>query len=268
MFNQLNQITMKAKELKALLDGVNENADVLFQDVNGMLLEVIHGQVSKDGDAECVYLNTRQEFPSAWFDPDTNEEFHWIHSAAVKLAKQEIEDEISISFNEDPVKCLCKDGVAVRMSDGVPILTYPKLSELTDEQIEKLDDELGGRISDSGFIGFDDVAVTLGKPIESEKPKEEPKKEPKYKLDRDTHLLCESIQEVTLYAWPKIWNENKYDQDSRDVLETIRGWGCEFENYWAEQLEKDEDYADKNDYLSEIYKFTEKKCQEYLEQFK
>ena len=268
MFNQLNQITMKAKELKALLDGVNENADVLFQDVNGMLLEVIHGQVSKDGDLECVYLNTRQEFPSAWFDPDTDEEFHWIHSAAVKLAKQEIEDEISISFNEDPIKCLCNDGVAVRMSDGVPVLTYPKLSELTDEQIEKLDDELGGRISDSGFIGFDDVAVTLGKPIEPEKPKEEPKKEPKYKLDRDTHLLCESIQEVTLYAWPKVWDNNKYDQDSRDVLKTLREWGAEFENYWQEQLDKDENYCDRHDYREEIWAFTEKKCQEYLEQFK
>lgn len=99
-----------------------------------------------------------------------------------------------------------------------------------------------------------------------QEPEEELK--PKYVLDCDTHLLCESIQEVTLYAWPKVWDNNKYDQDSRDVLETLREWGVEFENYWQAQLDKEEYYCDTHDYREELLAFTEKKCQEYLEQFK
>ena len=80
-------------------------------------------------------------------------------------------------------------------------------------------------------------------------------------MDRNTHLLCEAVQEVTLAAWPVIWAGNKYDQDSRNVLETIRDWAEDFENEW---LKKGDDYVDSHDWLEEIQAYTEVKCREYL----
>lgn len=80
-------------------------------------------------------------------------------------------------------------------------------------------------------------------------------------MDRDTHLLCESVQEITLYAWPIIYADNKYDQDSRDVLMTLREWGEEFENLW---INKDGDYKESHEWIEELWKFADIRCQEYL----
>lgn len=80
-------------------------------------------------------------------------------------------------------------------------------------------------------------------------------------MDRNTHLLCESVQEVTLAAWPVIWDNNKYDQDSRVVLEVMRDWGEQFENWW---IGHDDDWIDSHDYVEEIWKYTDLKCKEYL----
>lgn len=82
------------------------------------------------------------------------------------------------------------------------------------------------------------------------------------KLDDTMHLFCESVQEITLHAWPIIWADNKYDQDSRDVLLTIRKWAWEFEAWWTGH---DQDYLDTHDYLEEIWNFTTRKCLEYLD---
>lgn len=78
------------------------------------------------------------------------------------------------------------------------------------------------------------------------------------------HLLGESIQEVTLCAWPIVWADNKYDQDSRDVLEMLRDWAEEFEDWW---MSHDEDWKDLNDYVEEVWKFTEKKAKDYIQSF-
>ena len=43
-------------------------------------------------------------------------------------------------------------------------------------------------------------------------------------MTQEMHLLGETIQEVTLAAWPIVWADNKYDQDSRNVLEMLRDW--------------------------------------------
>lgn len=87
----------------------------------------------------------------------------------------------------------------------------------------------------------------------------------KYSLSDEAHNIAESIQEITLNAWPIIYGpHNKYDQDSRDVLETIRKWGEEFEQWW---MSHDESWrCETHDYLEEIDKFTDKKCQEYLKE--
>lgn len=83
-------------------------------------------------------------------------------------------------------------------------------------------------------------------------------------MTAEMHLLGESIQEVTLCAWPVVWAGNKYDQDSRDVLETLREWAEEFENYWNAH---DEEWMDTHDYRIEIWGFTDKKAQEYIKRF-
>lgn len=83
-------------------------------------------------------------------------------------------------------------------------------------------------------------------------------------MTREMHLLGESIQEVTLCAWPIVWADNKYDQDSRGVLEMLRDWAEEFEAWWKSH---DEDWMDATDYVDEIYKFTEKKSKEYIKTF-
>lgn len=48
--------------------------------------------------------------------------------------------------------------------DGVRV-EYPKLADLTAAQIEELDDYLGGRIKDSGFVCPDDVLLKYGKVV-------------------------------------------------------------------------------------------------------
>ena len=86
----------------------------------------------------------------------------------------------------------------------------------------------------------------------------------RFMLTNDMHMLGETIQEITLYAWPIIYGpENKYDQDSRDVLGTIRDWAGDFECWW---MTHDESWRDGHDYLEEIDAFTDKKCKEYLEE--
>lgn len=75
------------------------------------------------------------------------------------------------------------------------------------------------------------------------------------------HLLGEAIQEVTLAAWPIVWADNKYDQDSRDVLEMLRDWAEEFETWWQSH---DEDWIDDHDYVEEIWKYTDLKSKAYV----
>lgn len=83
-------------------------------------------------------------------------------------------------------------------------------------------------------------------------------------MDRETHLLCETVQEITLAAWPIVWADNKYDQDSRNVLEMLRDWAEEFEKWW---MSHDEDWMDRTDYVEEVWKFVTKKSEEYIKQF-
>lgn len=85
----------------------------------------------------------------------------------------------------------------------------------------------------------------------------------KFTLSKEMHLLCETIQEITLHVWDKVWADNKYDQDSRNVLEMLRDWGVEFENYWQELVAKHENY----DYIDEVWAFADRKADEYVKHF-
>lgn len=85
-------------------------------------------------------------------------------------------------------------------------------------------------------------------------------------MDQQTHLICETVQYITIDAWPAIYGkDNEHDLDSRDVLEEFRHWGEEFEKWWMSLPEDDREY--KLDYQIEVEKFTEKKVAEYLKRF-
>lgn len=85
-------------------------------------------------------------------------------------------------------------------------------------------------------------------------------------MTREMHLLGESIQEITLCAWPIVWDGNKYDQDSRVVLEMLREWAEEFETWYESHLE-DDDWMAGHDYISEAWAFADRKSKEYISQF-
>lgn len=82
-------------------------------------------------------------------------------------------------------------------------------------------------------------------------------------MDTKTHLICETVQYMTLDAWPIMYGEdNKYDLDSRLVLMEIREWAEEFEKWWQSH---DEDWIDTTDYQIEVEKFATEKAQAYVE---
>ena len=46
------------------------------------------------------------------------------------------------------------------------LMTYPKVGDLTDEQIEQIDEYTGGRVSDSGCVTPNDVCLLFGKLVD------------------------------------------------------------------------------------------------------
>lgn len=245
---------MKVKDIKDLIKGVVDGENVCIEDVNGRIIQIVGFSERSD----CgIALSTRQEFPESWFDKNDNE-VRWIHGKRVVLNYEETEDQIEVDlgdFGYKEVTLKLHDGWAT--GEGVR-MEYPKLADITDELIEKLDDLLGHRISDSGFIGFDDVVLELGTVAEYTPPMKH--------LDNDSHLICESIQEVTLVAWPMIYGEdNKFDLNSSEVLETFRLWGAEFESWWMAHTEE---WRDAHDYTYEVENFAQKKAVEWIEQLK
>ena len=157
---------MKVKELKPLLDGVDENADVLISDVAEKCLQIVGG-----GELCCgnLILDVRQEFPEEYYKD--GEEIRWIKGKAVipKILDEEVfdlslthsgifednGDEHILTFEFHDGYALCRDDESIEM-------VYPKLCELTDERIEEIDDYIGGRASDSGYITPGDVCLILG----------------------------------------------------------------------------------------------------------
>lgn len=85
-------------------------------------------------------------------------------------------------------------------------------------------------------------------------------------MTHEMSLLCETIQEITLAAWPLVYGkDNKYDLDSRVVLEEFRDWGEEFEKWWQDH---DGDWIDNHDYLDEVTAFAQIKAHEYVKYLK
>ena len=199
-------------------------------------------------------LSVHQEFPDTWFD-DNGNEVRWINGKRVRLNYEPLNDDMELELEEFGIKEFSlelHDGWA---AGGGVRLVYPKLADLTDEQIEKLDDLLGHRITESGFIGFDDVALEFGKVVKYTTPVK--------KLDRESHLICESIQNITIVAWPMIYGkDNPHDLNSMELLELFRSWGEQFEAWWINHPDK---WVAEHDYIIEVENFALKKADEYLE---
>lgn len=103
-----------------------------------------------------------------------------------------------------------------------------------------------------GVVDFDENELEEEKPVK--------------RLDHDSALICESIQEVTLVAWPMIYGKNNdNDLDSREVLDLFRTWGEEFESWW---INHDEEWICSHDYIAEVEHFAEQKAAAYLESLK
>ena len=248
---------MKVKELKKILEGASDEMNVLISDVEGSCLQIIGGCASNDH--ECVYLDTRQEFPDTWFR--NGEEIRWINGVGVipmlsdlSATEEEIiltDESVFFDKNEHSFLLSFYDGFAE--GEGLRI-EYPKLEDLTDEMIEEIDEYIGGAVCDSGVVNQHDVAVKYGKIVKYEKPVK--------RLDRDEALICESIQNITLVAWPMIYGKNNpHDLNSAEVLETFRSWGEEFESWW---INHPEEWICDHDYVEEVELFAEKKAKEYL----
>ncbi len=80
-------------------------------------------------------------------------------------------------------------------------------------------------------------------------------------MDQATHRLCENVQEITLYAYDKVYADDQFGLGNQSVLEELRGWAEEFEAFWQSH---DEEWLCDHDYLDEIWAFTDKKIEEYL----
>ena len=245
---------MTIKELKALFEGCDEDTNVCIDDADGRTIRICGGGERSD----CgIVLSVHQEFPEEWFDKNGNE-VRWVRGKRVELDFKEMDDELICDcgeFGGVDIKLHLNDGWAT--GKGV-LLNYPRLEDLTDEQISEIDIITGYRVSETGFLCFSDVAIAYGKVVKYNPPVK--------RLDRDSALICESIQEVTLTAWPMVYGKNNdYDLDSLEILDLFRTWGEEFESWW---INHDEDWICSHDYISEVEHFAEQKAAAYIESLK
>ena len=157
---------MKVKELKNILKDANENDDVFISDADGNTIAIVGAYYSADH--ECVYVETRQEFPDGWYEK--NHEVRWINGAKVIPAPDAVEtDDIFYSNRKLGIEEIC---LTMTFHDGYADdkfgnrMTYPKVGDLTDEQIEEIDRYTGGRVSDSGCVTPNDSCLLYGELVD------------------------------------------------------------------------------------------------------
>lgn len=160
---------------------------------------------------------------------------------------------------EHPVTLRIYDGYAI--GDGV-YLEFPKLADLTRAQIEEIDDYIGGRIKDSGFVCPDDVCIALGKVVSFSGIMDSNSHNPDLvrriniawmeKKDKFRPILCalydRDIDEITdsdafLFDQWKKWPEYEAGCVSKD-------WKAYNDRAYAEMQTNWEDYAE--NYLQHV----------------
>ena len=141
------------------------------------------------------------------------------------------------------------------LSDAMASAYTEKMEELVEAGYDRdLLDKWSHLDKDDAYIGSGYKEFAVFNIVEAEYTKS-------FATDRRTSLLGETIQDITLIAWPIVWADNKYDQDSREVLIEIRGWASEFEEWW---YNLDQESRDKTDYFTEVEKFATRKAQDYV----
>jgi hypothetical protein len=234
---------MKVKELKSLLEGCDENLNVLIGDAADGFIQITGGGERTE---YALILWCRQEFPDEWFDPKSQQERKWINGKPVVLNPESMKYEFCmyIDGNDRNVELQLYDGYGE--GHGIKV-KYPMLEELTDEQIEQMDIELGGRISTSGYVALEDVCCCFAEIDKDTAPPEEPKKGVKhfknfsvvhYKADEDKTPF--DATEVFVYREDKPMHDTLcelLEEMGFDYMDAYPDEGTEFNghvcSYWA-----------------------------------
>ena len=153
---------MKVKDLEAFLAGFkNKDASIKIVDVDGAELAVF-GICETQGNS--LGLETQEEFPDSWFDSHGNEilwNLDW--TLEVRRLKDSEKAELLIvdpsTGKEVPYKFRIYDGFAV--CDNGLLMKYKKTEDLTQEEIEEIDDYCGA-VKDSKCVTPHDVCLKYG----------------------------------------------------------------------------------------------------------
>ena len=158
---------MKVKDLKSIINGCDDNLDVAIFDSTEKKIQIVGGgEVTMDGFL-CLWV--RQEFPDEWFDK-SSKEFRYVNGCKVIPVPDAVETEDILVHDEE----LGIDEICLTLTfyDGYAqdkfgnLMTYPKVGDLTDEQLEEIDRYTGGRVSDSGVVTPNDVCLLFGKLVD------------------------------------------------------------------------------------------------------
>lgn len=148
---------MKVKQLRQFLVKLDDDVEVVVNDIEGQCLAI-------SGLSCCypvAYIDVRQTFPESWYDENGEEidgrKFNLVTNDTVNDI--ELADDVLIG-RVITVRLSIHDGYAE--GNGVRV-EYPKLSELTPAQIDEIDEYIGGRINDSGYVTPEDVLLKFGK---------------------------------------------------------------------------------------------------------
>lgn len=156
---------MKAKQLKEFLAGIPDDWDVAASDVDGKGINF----VGFDKANPVAYLTTAEEFPESWYDEygiEVNYEKNVL--SGIKLCIDMVEhDDIYLhdpdTFGDGREFCVrmeFRDGIATGQS---VVLTYPKLADLTKEQLYEINEYTDGKLTDANAVTPYDVALKFGK---------------------------------------------------------------------------------------------------------
>lgn len=155
------------KDLKLFLNNCTwgDNTPVVVCDSDGAELRVV-GLHETNGNSFGIDID--QECPDCWFD-DRGNEIDWSYHDISRITTEEhsevlvVDPDIFGDAGEHSVLLTIQDGIA--FSDDVT-MTYPKLDELTYDQLREIDAYIGKRILRSGCVRPYDVCVKYGKIVD------------------------------------------------------------------------------------------------------
>lgn len=150
---------MNVRELKGRLSGMGDNLEVRVVDTDEKGISIVGVSYTDSG----VLLLVNHEFPDSWYYENGEEKLTGYTLRPDEVIYDDIE------FCDEKLFGGCVT-VHLRIQDGYAEghgirVEYPKLADLTFEQVMELDEYLGGRIKDSGVVFPDDVILKYGKVV-------------------------------------------------------------------------------------------------------